>query len=96
MEGGEYIVNKNSTQKYRTLLDQINGRSKSDYKFAAGGIIKDPSAIANRQIELLEAIASSNITMVGKLDKPIRSFVSATDLRSDENARRIQERNSQL
>lgn len=96
MEGGEYIVNKNSTQKYRSLLDQINGRSKSDYKFAAGGIVKDPSVIANRQIELLEAIASSNITMVGKLDKPVRSFVSATDLRSDENARRIQERNSQL
>jgi hypothetical protein len=96
MEGGEYIVNKNSTQKYRTLLDQINGKSKSDYKFAAGGIVKDPSVIANRQIELLEAIASSNITMVGKLDKPVRSFVSATDLRSDENARRIQERNSQL
>ena len=96
MEGGEYIVNKNSTQKYRTLLDQINGRSKSDYKFAAGGIVKDPSVIANRQIELLEAIASSNITMVGKLDKPVRAFVAANDLRTDENSRRIQERNSQL
>jgi len=96
MEGGEYIVNKKSTQKYKSLLDQINGYGKSNYKFAAGGVVKDPTEVANRQIELLEAIASSNISMVGKLDKPVRAFVATTDLRSDENARRIQERNSQL
>jgi hypothetical protein len=96
MEGGEYIVNKKSTQKYKTLLDQINGYGKSNYKFAAGGVVKDPTEVANRQIELLEAIASSNISMVGKLDKPVRAFVASNDLRSDENARRIQERNSQL
>jgi hypothetical protein len=96
MEGGEYIVNKRATQKYKSLLDQINGKGNSNYKFATGGIVKDPAQAVTRQIELLEAIASSNISMVGKLDKPVRSFVSATDLRSDENARRIQERNSQL
>jgi hypothetical protein len=96
MEGGEYIVNKKSTQKYKSLLDQINGYGKSNYKFAAGGVVKDPTEVANRQIELLEAIASSNISMVGKLDKPVRAFVASNDLRSDENARRIQERNSQL
>ena len=96
MEGGEYIVNKRSTQKYKSLLDQINGYGKSNYKFAAGGVVKDPAETASRQLELLEAIASSNISMVGKLDKPVRAFVATTDLRSDENARRIQERNSQL
>lgn len=96
MEGGEYIVNKKATQKYKVLLDQINGYGKSNYKFAAGGVVKDPTEVANRQIELLEAIASSNISMVGKLDKPVRAFVATSDLRSDENARRIQERNSQL
>lgn len=96
MEGGEYIVNKRATQKYKALLDQINGYGKSNYKFAAGGVVKDPTEVANRQIELLEAIASSNISMVGKLDKPVRAFVATSDLRSDENARRIQERNSQL
>jgi len=96
MEGGEYIVNKKSTQKYKSLLDQINGYGKSNYKFAAGGVVKNPTEVANRQIELLEAIASSNISMVGKLDKPVRAFVASNDLRSDENARRIQERNSQL
>ena len=96
MEGGEYIVNKHSTQKYKSLLDQINGYGKSNYKFAAGGVVKDPAEATGRQLELLEAIASSNISMVGKLDKPVRAFVATTDLRSDENARRIQERNSQL
>jgi DNA repair exonuclease SbcCD ATPase subunit len=96
MEGGEYIVNKKSTQKYKTLLDQINGYGKSNYKFAAGGVVKDPAQVANEQVELLRAIASANISMVGKLDKPVRAFVASNDLRSDENARRIQERNSQL
>lgn len=96
MEGGEYIVNKRSTQKYKSLLDQINNYGKSNYKFADGGIVKDPIQVANRQLELLEAIASSNISMVGKLDKPVRAFVASDDLRSDNNALRIKERNSQL
>ena len=96
MEGGEYIVNKRATQKYKSLLDQINGKGNSNYKFATGGIVKDPAQAVTRQLELLEAIASSNITMVGKLDKPVRAFVAANDLRTDENSRRIQERNSQL
>lgn len=96
MEGGEYIVNKRATQKYKSLLDQINGYGKSNYRFAAGGVVKDPAAVASEQVELLRAIASANISMVGKLDKPVRAFIATTDLRSDENARRIQERNSQL
>lgn len=96
MEGGEYIVNKRATQKYKSVLDQINNYGKSNYKFAEGGIVKDPVAVANRQIELLEAIASSNVSLVGKLDKPVRAFVASDDLRSDSNALRIKERNSQL
>jgi hypothetical protein len=58
--------------------------------------VKDPIQVANRQLELLEAIASSNVSMVGKLDKPVRAFVASDDLRSDSNALRIKERNSQL
>jgi hypothetical protein len=96
MEGGEYIVNKRATQKYKTVLDQINSYGKSNYKFAQGGIVKDPVIVANRQIELLEDIASSNVSLVGKLDKPVRAFVASDDLRSDSNALRIKERNSQL
>ena len=96
MEGGEYIVNKRATQKYKSVLDQINSYGKSTYKFANGGLVKDPIQVANRQLELLEAIASSNVSMVGKLDKPVRAFVASDDLRSDSNALRIKERNSQL
>ena len=96
MEGGEYIVNKRATQKYKSVLDQINSYGKSNYKFAQGGIVKDPAIVANRQIELLEDIASSNVSLVGKLDKPVRAFVASDDLRSDSNALRIKERNSQL
>ena len=96
MEGGEYIVNRKSTQRYKSLLDQINNYGKSNYKYAAGGVVKDPTEVATKQIELLEAIALSNISLVGKLDKPVRSFVASSDLRSDNNALRIKERNSQL
>jgi len=96
MEGGEYIVNKRATQKYKSVLDQINNYGKSNYKFADGGIVKDPTRVAEKQLELLEAIAVSNISLVGKLDKPVRAFVASDDLRSDSNALRIKERNSQL
>ena len=96
MEGGEYIVNKKATQKYKSILDQINNYGKSSYKFADGGIVNKGTSLTTRQVELLEVIAETNISLVGKLDKPVRAFVASDDLRSDSNALRIKERNSQL
>ena len=58
MEGGEYIVNKKSTQKYRALLDKINGESRSTYKFANGGVVR-PTESISRQLDYLEAMSLS-------------------------------------
>ena len=96
MEGGEYIVNKESTKKYKHLLDQINGIPQaSQYHFATGGVVTAQQG-ANRQLELLEAIAEATTGTAINTSKPVRSFVSSQDLRTDDNARRIKERNTTL
>ncbi len=96
MEGGEYIVNKKAANKYRSLLDKINDYGRSTRNYALGGMVENPVLYQKATLEFLSSIAESNIDIVGKLDKPVRSFVSSDDLRSDENARRIKSRNSQL
>ena len=95
MEGGEYIVNKKSTQKYRALLDKINGESRSTYKFANGGVVR-PTESISRQLDYLEAIAAATASTANNVSKPVRAFVASEDLRTDENARRIKQRNSEL
>ena len=96
MEGGEYIVNKRATSKYRSLLDKINDYGRSSRNYAMGGVVDNPMVYQRATLEFLSSIAESNVDIVGKLDKPVRSFVASDDLRSDENARRIKSRNSQL
>lgn len=96
MEGGEYIVNKTATKKYKSLLDRINNYGRSNKTYALGGMVDTPAMSTRIMLEYMHSIAETNQTIVGKLDKPVRSFVSSEDLRSDENARRIKDRNSQL
>lgn len=97
MEGGEYIVNKKATQKYRALLDQINGTNsdKFTYKFATGGVVRGGDKI-EKQLEYLEAIAAATSSTANNVSKPVRAFVTSTDLKTDENERRIKERNNRL
>lgn len=95
MEGGEYIVNKRSTAKYRALLDKINGQSKSSYVFANGGVVR-PNETIMKQLDYLEAIAAATASTANNSLRPVRAFVASEDLRNEENARRIKERNSEL
>jgi hypothetical protein len=96
MEGGEYIVNKESTAKYKSLLDQINETKYTPkYKFATGGIV-NAQELSVRQLDLLEAIAEATTGTAINTGRPMRSFVSSDDLRNDNNARRIKERNSNI
>lgn len=95
MEGGEYIVNKYSTMKYKSLLDQINGTKESNYKFASGGIVNGSDSI-NRQLEYLEAIAEATTSTAIGISKPVRAFVSSDDISKNETARRLKERNRNL
>jgi hypothetical protein len=95
MEGGEYIINKKSTLKYRALLDKINGESKSNYVFANGGVVR-PNETIMKQLDYLEAIAAATASAANNSLRPVRAFVASEDLRNEENARRIKERNSEL
>jgi hypothetical protein len=96
MEGGEYIVNKKSASKYKSILDQINETKYTPkYKFATGGIV-NAQEISVRQLDLLEAIAEATTGTAINTGRPMRSFVSSDDLRNDNNARRIKERNSNI
>ena len=97
MEGGEYIINKKSTEKYRALLDQINGTQsdKFTYKFATGGVVRGGDKI-EKQLEYLEAIAAATSSTANNVSKPVRAFVTSTDLKTDDNERRIKERNNRL
>ena len=97
MEGGEYIVNKKSAAKYRTLLDQINETKYTPkYKFATGGIVGSLEKSDFKQIELLEAIAEATTGTAINTGRPVRAFVSSSDLQNDTNARRIKDRNSNI
>ena len=96
MEGGEYIINKRSASRYKTLLDQINGsEKKSIYKFADGGIVK-PSESLSKQLELLGAIADATTGTAINTGRPVRAFVSSSDLQTDTTARRIKDRNRNI
>lgn len=96
MEGGEYIVNKKAAAKYRSLLDQINQtKFQPSYKFATGGPIRVEEN-AQKQIDLLEAIAEATTGTAINTGRPVRAFVSSSDLQNDTNARRIKDRNSNI
>lgn len=96
MEGGEYIVNKESTAKYKSLLDQINETKYTPkYKFATGGIVS-PQEFSMKQLDLLEAIADATTGTAINTGRPVKAFVSSDDLKNDTNARRIKERNANI
>jgi hypothetical protein len=96
MEGGEYIVNKESTAKYKSLLDQINETKYTPkYKFATGGIVS-PQEFSMKQLDLLEAIADATTGTAINTGKPVQAFVSSSDIKNDTTARRIKERNANI
>ena len=96
MEGGEYIVNKKAATKYRSLLDQINQtKFQPSYKFATGGPVRVEENV-QKQLELLEAIAEATTGTALNTGRPVRAFVSSSDLQNDTSARRIKDRNSNI
>ena len=98
MEGGEFIVNKKASAMHRGLLEKINNSYKtptlpSSYKFAAGGMV--PNA-ANESVDYLKAIAEATTSTAISTSKPVRAFVSSKDLRTNENERRLRDRNDKI
>tara|TARA_B110000908_G_scaffold9169_1_gene11254 strand:- start:5591 stop:8935 length:3345 start_codon:yes stop_codon:yes gene_type:complete len=110
MEGGEFIINKRAAALHRDLLETINGSYKSNasvsqYAFADGGIV---NPIASRSgsspiqrnseesVSYLKAIAEASVSTAINSNKPIRAFVTTSDLRRDDSARRIKDSNTTI
>lgn len=98
MEGGEFIVNKKATAMHRDLLERINGSEKTNPRvgktyFQTGGLV---SAVNNESVNYLKAIAEATTSTAISASKPVRAFVSSKDLRSNENERRLRDRNDRI
>lgn len=98
MEGGEYIVNKRATSMHRDLLERINKSGKLNptvgrMKFAEGGLVSSPM---NESVDYLKAIAEATTSTAIQTSKPVRAFVSSSDLRTNETERRLRDRNDKI
>lgn len=107
MEGGEFIVNKRAASLHRDLLERINGSYKmntgySDLRFANGGVIPDGRSIteqvqsADESVNYLKAIADATVSTAINSSRPVRAFVTSSDLNKDETARRIKQNNTTI
>jgi hypothetical protein len=112
MEGGEFIVNKRAAAVNRSLLERINGSAKptatigsrvydspvGTRKFATGGFVtpEETQRASELQLEYLRAIAESNVAVAQNTNKPVRAFITQTDLRNNDLERRIVNKNSRL
>ena len=103
MEGGEYIINKESTIKYKGLLDLINGTPRPmnynvPVKFAAGGMVTNniTNNFTNESVDYLKAIAEATVSTAIGVNKPVRAYVADKDLRTNNTERRIRDRNDRI
>ncbi len=112
MEGGEFIVNKRAAAVNRSLLERINSSAKptatigsrvydspvGTRKFATGGFVtpEETQRASELQLEYLRAIAESNVAVAQNTNKPVRAFITQTDLRNNDLDRRIVNKNSRL
>jgi hypothetical protein len=112
MEGGEFIVNKRAAAVNRSLLERINSSAKptatigsrvydspvGTRKFATGGFVtpEETQRASELQLEYLRAIAESNVAVAQNTNKPVRAFITQTDLRNNDLERRIVNKNSRL
>jgi hypothetical protein len=105
MEGGEFIVNKRAASLHRDLLERLNQSVKpnttpSPVRYAQGGSVTNSVTNVSQQsqesVNYLKAIAEATTTNAINSSRPVRAFVTSTDLRKDENARRIKDNNTTI
>ena len=65
----------------------------TQYKFATGGLV---GGKADESVDYLKAIAEATVSTAINSSKPVRAFVSAKDLRQNENERRLRDRNDRV
>ena len=68
-------------------------------KFAEGGIVGVSQSVqqaSSEQLEYLKAIAQATTSTAVGVSKPVRAFVSSSDLNTNEAERKIKERNTRI
>jgi hypothetical protein len=75
-----------------------DGNPMSIRRFAAGGSVtaEEAARATDLQLEYLRAIAESNVAVAQNTNKPVRAFITQTDLRNNDLERRIVNKNSRL
>ena len=80
MEGGEFIVNKESAKNNLAELERINGKTRTGKrKFATGGTVISESSD--------NSVSSINEALIEALSRPVRAFVTTQDLDKSESER---------
>ena len=98
MEGGEFIVSKEATSRNYDLLKRINSSTRTKpsigkTKFADGGLVNTP---VTESVDYLKAIAEATTSTAIQTRKPVRAYVSSSDLRTNETERRLRDRNDRI
>jgi hypothetical protein len=83
---------------HRDLLERINKTGRLNptvgrMKFAEGGLVSSPM---NESVDYLKAIAEATTSTAIQTSKPVRAFVSSSDLRTNETERRLRDRNDKV
>jgi hypothetical protein len=75
------------------------GNDMAIRKFAQGGIVDSPQYVqqtTEEQLEYLRAIAAATTSTAVGVSKPVRAYVTSTDLNSNDTERKIKERNTRI
>jgi hypothetical protein len=91
MEGGEAVINKRSTEMFRTELSQMN-QAGGGVKFASGGVTNEVNNSPDSGSDLNATMEKLNET----LNTPLRSFVVENDITSSQNRSAELERNADI
>mgnify|MGYP003633733247 FL=1 len=91
VEGGEAVINKTSTELFRTELSAIN-QAGGGVRFARGGILGNAKDKLNEPKRISEALENLDET----LSRPIKAFITETDLSNSLNRKSALENNASL
>lgn len=86
-EGGEAIINKKSTAKYRSLLSRIN-QEGGGKKFAYGGILPEQSNAVGFDINRLSVMIASQLNSI-RVVNSVKEFHEANSVYTSINTRSI-------
>ena len=91
LEGGEVIINKNSSNLFRNELSAIN-EAGGGVKFAAGGVLNATNQNAQTELGLNGTLERLNLI----LKEPIRSYVVSDEITTAQNRNAQLDRNANI